>query len=120
MSAWASSYYDSGYPALEFCCDCHAICFGGDRFCSLVSLDVNSAESRINTEDVGHPERSQFSHTTHSTWGGLGFVAPFLISVVYLFFSGLIDDSLTYSLVIGGGLVAAIGWLDDHRPVRHR
>lgn len=45
--------------------------------------------------------------------GGLGFVIPFLFSVIVLGFLNIISTSISLALVGGGSVVAVLGWLDD-------
>lgn len=45
--------------------------------------------------------------------GGLGFVIPFLFSIIVLGFFNLLSVSISFALIGGGTLVAVLGWLDD-------
>ena len=61
-------------------------------------------------------ERS--SHTTDTPrGGGVGIVVSILLATAALGIAGIIDGRLALALGVGGGAVAAIGWLDDHRHV---
>jgi len=48
--------------------------------------------------------------------GGIAIVLSMLLASALLWGGAWLDDGLLWRLVAGGGLVAAIGWLDDHRP----
>jgi Fuc2NAc and GlcNAc transferase len=63
---------------------------------------------------LDHPnERS--SHTVATPrGGGVAIVLSFFGMVLCLYFFGSASDSLIYSLLLGGGLVAAISYWDDH------
>lgn len=61
-------------------------------------------------------ERS--SHTVPTPrGGGLAMVVIFLATVVVLGAWGVLGGAVAAALAGGGAAVAAIGWLDDHRPV---
>lgn len=49
--------------------------------------------------------------------GGLVIVLIVLCSILFVSFSGWLAWNQALALIGGGGLVAAIGWLDDHRDV---
>jgi len=52
--------------------------------------------------------------------GGIGFVIAFLAALAALFAAGLVPLDTWLALLGGGTAVAAIGFIDDHRPVRAR
>ena len=61
-------------------------------------------------------ERS--SHRTATTrGGGLAIVLTFLFGLSILHGAGLVPSSVLAAICGGGGLVALIGFVDDHRPV---
>lgn len=61
-------------------------------------------------------ERS--SHTVPTPrGGGLAFTGVFLLTVALLGVWSLLDGAVAAALVGGGLAVAAVGWVDDHRPV---
>lgn len=61
-------------------------------------------------------ERS--SHTVPTPrGGGIAVVVAFYGALLALALLGLADRGLAIALALGGLPVAAIGWLDDHRPV---
>jgi Fuc2NAc and GlcNAc transferase len=61
-------------------------------------------------------ERS--SHRTATTrGGGLAIVLTFLCGLPILYAAGLVPSSVLVAICGGGGLVALIGFADDHRPV---
>jgi Fuc2NAc and GlcNAc transferase len=68
----------------------------------------------IRRDLLDHPnERS--SHTVATPrGGGVAIVLSFFGMVSYLFLFESAPDPLVYSLLIGGGMVAAIGYWDDH------
>lgn len=45
--------------------------------------------------------------------GGVGFVITFLASIIFLAFLNIISISIAFVLVVGGILVASMGWMDD-------
>lgn len=47
--------------------------------------------------------------------GGLSFVCTFLGALICLYIIGIIPEEVLFALLGGGGLIAAIGWLDDNR-----
>ena len=49
--------------------------------------------------------------------GGLSFVLVFLVSVVGLYLVGGLSTAFLFSLLIGGALIAGIGFMDDHQHV---
>lgn len=49
--------------------------------------------------------------------GGLGIVLTFLVFLAGLAYAGSIPANLAWTLIVGGGLVALVGWKDDHRHV---
>ncbi len=49
--------------------------------------------------------------------GGLAIVVICLVSILFVGYLDLLDQNQVVALIGGGGLVAAIGWLDDHRDV---
>ena len=52
--------------------------------------------------------------------GGVAIVVTFLVGVLSLAEMGHVSTSTTVALVGSGGIVALIGFLDDHRPVAAR
>ncbi|MBU0484125.1 MAG: glycosyltransferase family 4 protein [Proteobacteria bacterium] len=52
--------------------------------------------------------------------GGLAIVITFLLAVLFFYFSGRIPDNVFWALSVGGGLVAAIGLVDDRGHVSAR
>lgn len=52
--------------------------------------------------------------------GGAAVVAAFLTGVVALWLMQTLPTALMGSFVLGGGAIAAIGFLDDHRPIPAR
>ncbi len=49
--------------------------------------------------------------------GGFSIVAVFLLSTLVLFYGGYISSSIVIAMVFGGGLVAVVGFWDDHQHV---
>jgi Fuc2NAc and GlcNAc transferase len=49
--------------------------------------------------------------------GGVAIVVPVLLAVVMLWLRGGLDTPLLIALALCGGFVAALGWIDDHRPL---
>lgn len=49
--------------------------------------------------------------------GGIGIVVPFAIGLLWLWQIGRVPDDLTFALLMGGGLVAVVGLVDDLRPL---
>jgi len=64
-------------------------------------------------------ERSSHSVPT-PRGGGLGIVAAYLAAMALLALVGAIDSGLGAALVGGGTIVAAVGWVDDHRCLAAR
>ena len=64
-------------------------------------------------------ERSSHLHPT-PRGGGLGIVVATLIAIVWLGSTGAL--SMSFAFALGGGMtiIAAIGWIDDHRSVPAR
>lgn len=61
-------------------------------------------------------ERS--SHTLPTvTGGGLGIALTFLLALFALAWNNSIPSNLAWVLIGGGGLIAWVGWRDDHRHV---
>ncbi len=60
-------------------------------------------------------ERSSHTRPTPRS-GGIGFVVTFLGGLVVLYLGGIIPGNLFAALVIGGSIVAIVGYIDD---VRH-
>jgi Fuc2NAc and GlcNAc transferase len=52
--------------------------------------------------------------------GGLGFVIPFLFSIIILGFLDILSESISLALVGGGIIVAVLGWLDDKNGLTAR
>jgi Fuc2NAc and GlcNAc transferase len=48
--------------------------------------------------------------------GGVAIVETFLAAVLLLAFTGNLDPVVAGALVTGGGITAAVGFIDDHRP----
>ena len=58
------------------------------------------------------------SHSTDTPrGGGVGIAVTVLAGTAFLSLSGLIEQSLSYALLLGGAMIALIGWIDDHRHV---
>ena len=64
-------------------------------------------------------ERSSHTRPT-PRGGGAAIVAAVLLSVVALWRGNVIDTAVTLAALGAGGAVAAIGFVDDHRPVPAR
>lgn len=61
------------------------------------------------------------SHTVPTPrGGGMAIVIVFLLSLIGLFASGQLDLNLALALVVGGGIVALVGFLDDHGHIAAR
>jgi len=61
------------------------------------------------------------SHSTDTPrGGGIGIVVAVLSGTGLLLANDLIDPGLGKALLFGGGAVAAIGWIDDHRHIGAR
>ena len=66
---------------------------------------------------IDHPnERSSHSLPT-PRGGGLGIAIPFFCMVAGLGWLNMLAEELVWVLLGGGGMVALIGWLDDHKHV---
>lgn len=52
--------------------------------------------------------------------GGVAIVVSFLVGVLALAGMGHVSTPTTVAVVVSGGLVALIGFLDDHRPIAAR
>ncbi|MBV4493364.1 MraY family glycosyltransferase [Pseudomonas oryzicola] len=52
--------------------------------------------------------------------GGVAFVATFLIAALFLGWNGIIAPGLLYGLMGAGGLIALIGFMDDHGHIAAR
>jgi Fuc2NAc and GlcNAc transferase len=70
---------------------------------------------RVNLLDVPNQRSSHQLATPRG--GGLGIVFVFLCAVVVLYFFGNLPFTVCCSLMIGGGLIAGIGFVDDHNHV---
>jgi Fuc2NAc and GlcNAc transferase len=87
--------------------------------CSYVmTSQVLSYARRRGIQDVPN-ERSSHSIPT-PRGGGLAIVLAASLGWSVLTVLGWLDHSAWVVLVLGGGLVAGIGWLDDHRPLSAR
>jgi Fuc2NAc and GlcNAc transferase len=49
--------------------------------------------------------------------GGIAIVVTVLTATIYLVSSGRLSSELAMAILLGGGAVALVGWLDDHRPL---
>jgi Fuc2NAc and GlcNAc transferase len=67
---------------------------------------------RVNLLDVPNQRSSHQIVTPRG--GGLSVVVVFLAAVIGLHFFGHLPTDIYYSLLVGGGLVSAIGFVDDH------
>ncbi len=65
--------------------------------------------------DVPNPRSSHLSATPRG--GGIAIVVTVLAATLYLALSGRISAELAIAVMLGGGMVALVGWLDDHRPL---
>jgi Fuc2NAc and GlcNAc transferase len=65
--------------------------------------------------DVPNERSSHVNATPRG--GGIAIVIPTLLAVVLLWSTGRIDAGLAVAVGLCGGVVAAIGWFDDHRPL---
>lgn len=70
---------------------------------------------RTNLLDVPNQRSSHQVATPRG--GGLSVVIVFLGAVTVLFATGYIPSDVSYALLVGGGLVAGIGFVDDHGHV---
>lgn len=61
-------------------------------------------------------ERSSHSKPT-PRGGGLAIVVAFLGAVMWLWWSGHVAATLAMALILGGGLLAAVGFMDDRRSL---
>lgn len=68
-----------------------------------------------NLVDVPNQRSSHANVTPRG--GGLSIVLVFLGAVLVLVTMGEIETSLTAAVVLGGGVIAAVGFIDDHSPV---
>ncbi len=68
---------------------------------------------RYGISDIPNERSSHVQITPRG--GGVGIYVPVLIAVTVLFFRGEIDGALSRALLWGGGLVVAVGLLDDLR-----
>jgi Fuc2NAc and GlcNAc transferase len=96
-------------------------------FALLITIISAALTGRIRQEALrrdrlDHPnERS--SHTVPTpSGGGLALVIAFLAALLPLWITGRMESSLAWALLVGGGVVATIGYLDDLRdlPARTR
>jgi Fuc2NAc and GlcNAc transferase len=70
------------------------------------------------SHDVMDIPNERSSHTTATPrGGGLSIVLVCTAALVVFAASGVVDSRLLIALVGGGGMVAAIGFLDDRRPM---
>lgn len=67
---------------------------------------------RVNLLDV--PNQRSSHQVVTPRGGGLSIVVVFLGAVIGLHFFGQLPSDVYYSLLVGGGLVSAIGFVDDH------
>lgn len=65
--------------------------------------------------DVPNERSSHVNATPRG--GGVAIVIPTLLAVGLLWSTGRVDAGLAVAVGLCGGVVAAIGWLDDHRPL---
>jgi len=70
---------------------------------------------RVNLLDVPNQRSSHEVSTPRG--GGLGIVLVFLGASVALWATGRLEYETAVALVLGGGLIAAIGFVDDHSHV---
>src|SRR3569832_1181031 len=63
------------------------------------------------------PNERSSHHAVLFCGGGLAIAITFSVSVAFMLFLCVFLTSITTALVGGVVLVAAIGWLDDHRHV---
>jgi len=66
---------------------------------------------------VDHPGVRSSHSTPTPRGGGIGIAATVLIAAAVLWSLGHVDSRLGMPLLVGGLLVAGIGWIDDHRSV---
>ncbi len=68
--------------------------------------------------DVPNERSSHVAPTPRG--GGLGMTGAYLAAVAALTLHGAVDHEMGTALLGGGALVAAIGWVDDHRSLAAR
>jgi len=69
-----------------------------------------------NLIDVPNARSSHASPTPRA--GGVAIVFAFFVAALLLTFLGLLDRRLSGALLVGGGAMALVGFLDDRRPLR--
>jgi Fuc2NAc and GlcNAc transferase len=90
--------------------------------CFSIALSALARWYAVRAKVVDHPtERSSHVQPT-PRGGGIGFVVTYLVALLALYLTGLLELELVVALVGAGSLVAAIGFADDHRhvPARYR
>ena len=70
---------------------------------------------RANLLDM--PNRRSSHETATPRGGGLCIAVVFLGSVIALWMAGVVEYESAFAIVTGGGLIAGIGFADDHRDV---
>ena len=69
-----------------------------------------------NLIDVPNARSSHASPTPRG--GGVALVFAFFVAAMLLTILGLLDRKLSGALLVGGGAMALVGFLDDRRPLR--
>lgn len=54
------------------------------------------------------------------TGAGLAIVVVFLVAVLFLGFWGILQRNVVWALIGGGSIIALVGWVDIHRPLKAR
>ncbi len=71
----------------------------------------------VSRDLLDHPNQRSSHATVTPRGGGLAVVISFFFAVLYLFNANRLPEELFYTLTIGGGLIAAVGYWDDHDHV---
>ena len=74
----------------------------------------------LRTKLLDHPNERSSHSTPTPRGGGVGFVLSFLILVTSTAWAGVVGYSLALAILGAGALVAALGFIDDRRPLPAR
>ena len=80
-------------------------------------LTIGMRRYAIASHLIDHPnDRSSHSVPT-PRGGGVAIVVSFLVFILGMGLTGLVERSLCFALVVSGSLVAVLGFIDDRRPL---
>jgi Fuc2NAc and GlcNAc transferase len=91
----------------------------GVAICFILSIIVTGMlkQYALNHSLIDVPNERSSHLISTPRGGGLSIAMAILISTVILFISGRLQNDVTLAIGIGGFIVSAIGWIDDHRHI---